>query len=111
MSLLRSEYEQRLGSDVTPRVRALLVAGAGFGMGFLGAFQTLTSLSEPARRAELLAAVFVVNYLAFSIPAVAAGVAVPSFGLPAVAQTYGSVVVVLALVLIAAESVTGRRRG
>ena len=30
VSLLRSEYEQRLGSDVTPRVRALLVAGAGF---------------------------------------------------------------------------------
>lgn len=30
VSLLRAEYEQRLGSDVTPRVRALLVAGAGF---------------------------------------------------------------------------------
>lgn len=30
VSLLRTEYEQRLGSDVTPRVRAMLVAGAGF---------------------------------------------------------------------------------
>ncbi len=87
-----------------------VVAGAGFGMGFLGAFATLTAMSEPARRAELLAAVFVVNYLAFSIPAVAAGVAVPSLGLATVAQVYGSVVVVLALVLIVAETLAGRRR-
>ncbi len=28
--MIRAEYEQRLGSDVTPRVRAMLVAGAGF---------------------------------------------------------------------------------
>lgn len=87
-----------------------VVAGAGFGLGFLGAFQTLTALSEPARRAELLAAVFVVNYLAFSIPAVAAGLAVPSYGLRTVAEVYGTVVVVLALLLLAAETVAGRRR-
>jgi len=28
--MVRAEYELRLGSDVTPRVRALLVAGGGF---------------------------------------------------------------------------------
>ncbi len=87
-----------------------MVAGAGFGMAFLGAYQSLTALSEPDRRAELLAAVFVVNYLAFSIPAVAAGVAVPRFGLADVAETYGVVVVVLALVLLTVETLRGRAR-
>ena len=87
-----------------------IVAGAGFGMAFLGAYQTVTALSEPERRAELLAAVFVVNYLAFSIPAVAAGVAVPTFGLATVAETYGGVVVVLALLLLTVETLRGRPR-
>ncbi len=91
-------------------VPAELVAGAGFGMAFLGAYQTLTAASEPGRRAELLAAVFVVNYLAFSIPAVLAGISVPRVGLQRVAETYGSVVVLLALVLLAAETAAGRRR-
>ncbi len=86
------------------------VAGAGFGMGFLGAFQTLTVLSEPSRRAELLAAVFTVSYLAFSIPAVVAGLLVTPLGLGRVAQAYGAVVVALALLLVGVETVAGRRR-
>ena len=86
------------------------VAGAGFGMGFLGAFQTLTELSEPARRAELLAAVFTVNYLSFAIPAVAAGLLVARFGLGPVAEVYGLVVVGLAVLLVVLESIAGRRR-
>lgn len=77
-----------------------LVAGTGFGTGFLGAFRTLAALAAPEQRAELLASVFVVSYLAFSLPAIAAGLLVPRLGLRQTATGYGVVVVVLALVVL-----------
>ena len=45
------------------------VAGVGFGLAFLGAFRMVTALAPPAERAGLVAAIFIVNFLAFSIPA------------------------------------------
>ncbi len=77
-----------------------LVAGTGFGTGFLGAFRSLAALAAPEQRAELLAAVFVVSYLAFSLPAITAGLLVPVLGLQETATGYGVVVVVLALVVL-----------
>ncbi|NHC15074.1 MFS transporter [Motilibacter deserti] len=74
------------------------VAGLGFGSAFLGAFKSLVALAAPHERAELFSAVFVVSYLAFSIPAVVAGVVVPSAGLRTTATAYGVVVILLALV-------------
>ena len=89
-----------------------VVAGTGFGTGFLGAFRTLAVLAGPEERAELLAAVYVVNYLAFSLPAIAAGLLVPHLGLQRTATGYGVVVVVLALVvlLVAATQRLAARR-
>ena len=78
------------------------LAGTGFGTGFLGAFRTLASLAGPGERAELLASVYLVNYLAFSVPAVVAGLLVPVLGLQRTASAYGVVVVVLALVVVTA---------
>lgn len=89
-----------------------IVAGTGFGTGFLGAFRTLASLAGPEQRAELLAAVYVANYLAFSLPAIAAGLLVPVLGLRETATGYGAMVVVLALVVLlvaAAQRVTRSR--
>ena len=77
------------------------VAGAGFGSAFFGAFRSLATLAGPRERAELFAAVFVVSYLAFSLPAVAAGAVVSSWGLRTTATAYGAVVVALALVAVA----------
>ncbi len=77
-----------------------MVAGTGFGTGFLGAFRLLAALAEPEQRAELLAAVFVVSYLAFSLPAITAGLLVPVLGLQETATGYGVVVIVLALVVL-----------
>jgi predicted MFS family arabinose efflux permease len=78
------------------------VAGGGFGAAFLGAFRSLAQLAEPAERAELFASIYVVSYLAFSVPAVLAGLAVPSAGLRTTATAYGVLVLVLALVAVAA---------
>lgn len=74
-----------------------VLAGLGFGSTFLGAFRTLAGLAESHERAELFAAVYVVSYLAFSLPAIVAGIAVTSVGLAHTATVYGIVVMALAL--------------
>ena len=78
------------------------VAGVGFGLAFLGAFEMVTALAPPAERAGLVAAIFIVNFLAFSIPAVIAGWAVTRYGLHRTALVYCAVVA--ALVAAAAGS-------
>lgn len=74
------------------------LAGAGFGPGFLGGFRSIVALTTPQDRAQLFAALFVVSYLAFSLPAVIAGLVVGDQGLRPTADGYGLVVVGLALV-------------
>ena len=54
-----------------------------------------TPLSAPHERGELFAAVFVVSYLAFGIPAVAAGIASAHIGLAETTYVYGGAVTVL----------------
>jgi hypothetical protein len=80
-----------------------LVAGAGFGLAFLGAFRTLSALAQPAERAGLIAVIYIVCYLAFSIPVVAAGVAVTNAGLHGVALGYAGIVAGLAAIGAAAS--------
>ncbi|GLF98490.1 MFS transporter [Streptomyces yaizuensis] len=55
--------------------------GFGWGTAFLGAFRALAALADPARRSELLAAVYVVVYLSMTVPAVAAGTVSEIWGL------------------------------
>jgi predicted MFS family arabinose efflux permease len=81
---------------------AAVVTGFGFGAAFLGAVATITAGVAPGHRAGLLAATFVVGYLAFSLPAIAAGIAAGSVGLTRTTEVYGAAVVVLALVALAA---------
>ena len=73
------------------------LAGLGFGAAFLGAVATVTAGVAPGHRAGLLSSIFVVGYLAFSIPAIVAGIASSSVGLQLTAEVYGAVVIVLAL--------------
>jgi MFS family permease len=72
------------------------VAGVGFGLAFLGSFRVVTALAEPGDRAGLVTAIYVVGYLAFSIPALIAGVATTSFGLHSTALVYSAALAVLA---------------
>jgi MFS family permease len=85
------------------------VAGAGVGTGFfLGAYRILAALAGPGQRAGLVAAIWVVFYLAFSVPVVAAGVATTHFGLHQTAVVYSAALAVLAAA--AAGSFLFRRR-
>jgi hypothetical protein len=71
------------------------VAGIGFGPSFSGALRTLMTLAPADRRAEVVTAVYVLSYLALSLPAVAAGLAVSHIGLTSTATAYGVTVCVL----------------
>ncbi len=72
------------------------VAGVGFGPAFLGAFRVITALATPGQRAGLVAAIFIVDYLAFSVPALIAGVATTTFGLHFTALVYSASLAALA---------------
>ncbi len=80
---------------------AAVVTGFGFGAGFLGAVATITAEVASGYRAGLLAGIFVVGYLAFSLPSIAAGIAVGSIGLERTAEIYGLAVIVLTLSAVA----------
>jgi MFS family permease len=74
-----------------------VVAGAGFGPAFSGAFTTVTAFAPPTDRAGLIAAIYVVSYLGFSLPAIAAGVAVVHQGLLPTTNAYGAFIMILAI--------------
>ncbi|APQ11382.1 MFS transporter [Pseudomonas oryzihabitans] len=74
-----------------------LVTGVGFGSGFLGATRSLLPLAEPDQRAGLLAAFYVLSYLAFCVPALAVSALVPWLGLKGAAQLYLAGLILLAL--------------
>jgi MFS family permease len=86
-----------------------VVAGVGFGASALGTFGTLARIAAPGERSELLAAALVIAYLAFSLPAVAAGLATTSFGLHATTVVYSLGVVALGLVALAAQGLRSAR--
>lgn len=73
-----------------------IVAGFGFGVGFLGALRTLLPLAQPHERAGLMAAYYILSYLAFCLPAILAGVMANAFGLIAASNYYGAGLMALA---------------
>jgi hypothetical protein len=74
-----------------------IVSGAGFGAALSGTMRTVMPLAEAGERAVLLSAFYIEGYLAFSLPAVFAGAAVPVLGLATVADVYGVAVILAAL--------------
>jgi len=89
-----------------------VVSGVGFGAGFQGALRTVLGTAPADQRAGVLAAVYVLSYLAFGLPAVVAGFLAPAVGLERAADGYAGLVVVLGLVglVLAARARTVRAR-
>lgn len=79
---------------------ATVVAGVGFGAGFLGVLRTLLPRASPHQRAGLLSAIYVVSYLSNSVPAVAAGASAGRTGLIPTAIGYTGMVMALALFVL-----------
>jgi MFS family permease len=80
-----------------------VIAGVGFGASGRGTFGMVAALAGPAERGEIFAAFYVVSYLAFSLPALAAGLASTSVGLQPTALVYGAVVLALSVAAIWAQ--------
>ena len=85
-----------------------MIAGLGFGTMFSGILRALLPTALAHERAGLLSAYYVQSYLAFAVPAVAAGLSVPLIGLSMVAYIYGAVVIVLAIMSWVASYVAER---
>ena len=86
-----------------PAALGTVIAGVGFGAAGLGAFGTMAALARPTERGAVFALTYVVSYLAFSVPAVAAGVAANVVGLGPTAMVYGGVVAALGLLALVAR--------
>jgi hypothetical protein len=87
-----------------------IVAGVGFGASALASFGTLSRLATPGERSELFAAALVIAYLAFSLPAVAAGFASTAVGLHATTVVYSLGVIALGLIALAAQGIRSARQ-
>jgi MFS family permease len=74
-----------------------LVAGGGFGAGFLGALRSIVPLALPHERAGLMSAFYALSYLAFCLPSLLAGSLTRTFGLVATTDGYGAVLIILSL--------------
>ncbi len=89
---------------------ATAVTGVGFGPAWLGVLRTLVGLAAPTARAALLAAVFVVAYLALALPAVIAGFLATRIGLHDAALWYAAGLVVLTFAGVLSTRVVIRRK-
>jgi len=87
----------------------MLVAGIGFASGFQGAIRSVLPLASAEHRAGVLSVIYLVSYLALSLPAIIAGVVVVSTGsLEFTARGYGTAVIVLAALAFAGLARRGR---
>jgi len=78
------------------------IAGQGFGSIFSSVLKIILPLAEGHERAGLFAAFLVKSYLAFALPAIAAGIAAPHIGLNQTAWYYGMTLIALALMSLLA---------
>jgi hypothetical protein len=83
--------------------------GTGFGTVFSGTLRSVLPFAQPGERAGLLSAYFVVGYLSFSLPALAAGFLAPIVGLTRTADFYGVGVILLAITSLSITLLRGRR--
>ncbi|WP_415770485.1 MFS transporter [Pseudomonas sp. LB3P38] len=85
------------GASLTLFFIGTLVAGCGFGAGFLGALRSVVPLASPHERAGLMSAFYVLSYLAFCLPSLLAGNLTRTFGLVATTDGYGAVLIILSV--------------
>jgi hypothetical protein len=88
-----------------------ITAGIGFGASALACFGTLARLAAPEERGELFAVVYVIAYLAFSLPAVLAGLASTSVGLHTTTVVYSLGVIALGLMTLGVQRVRSAAQG
>ena len=74
-----------------------IVCGLGVGLTFNGALRGISAATTAKSRSEVFSAAFVVSYAALGVPALAAGLAAPSWGLATTSYVYIAFVGALSL--------------
>lgn len=82
-------------------VVAAIAAGIGNGIGFAAVLRPLNAAAHTHERGGLMAAIYVVAYLSYGVPALVAGQLATVFALPATAIGYATFLAVVALVALA----------
>lgn len=80
-----------------------IIGGAGFGTSFSGTLRIFAPLATPYQRAELFAAVYLISYLAYGVPALVAGELIGVIGLLSTVIGYGVAIIVAATVGLLAQ--------
>jgi len=86
-----------------------ILAGLGFGSCFLGILRSLIPLAEPRQRASLMAAYYLESYLAFSLPAIGAGILAQYIGLISTITVYCSAIIVFVILAVIILKIATRR--
>jgi hypothetical protein len=81
----------------------IVIGGVGFGPSFSGALRSVAPLAEARQRAGLFAAVYLVAYLSFGIPAILAGLLITPVGLTTTVVGYDVAIVITAAVGLLAQ--------
>jgi MFS family permease len=87
-----------LGETLPLYIVGSVIAGAGFAATFLGALDSISAATPAQQRGQVFSSVFVASYLAFSLPAVVAGIIVSHIGLRETILGYVAYVLLLAVV-------------
>jgi hypothetical protein len=85
------------------------VAGAGFGAGFSSILRLLAPLAPNDQRAELFAGVFLVSYLAYGLPALAAGELIGLIGLLPTVLGYSAAIAIASVAALLVQALRPRR--
>jgi MFS family permease len=98
-----------LTSSLTLDVIGSAIAGLGFGGSWVVVMSAIAAVTPAEHRGQTFAAVFVASYLAFSVPALVAGLLVQYVDLRPVIVGYGAFDVLLVALAAAAAVVVARR--
>ncbi|WP_323741384.1 MFS transporter [Pseudoclavibacter sp. VKM Ac-2867] len=97
-------------ADTPLYIAGSAIAGLGFGATFRLAVGALGEAAPDAERGQVFSTMYIVSYIAFSVPALVAGLAVERFGLEPTAVVYGALDVALVVIAIVAGLVRARRQ-
>lgn len=86
-----------------------ILAGSGFAGTFLGALDNVSNRTPSHQRGQVFSAVFITSYIAFSVPAVIAGLVVSHIGLQETVVCYVAYVLVVTVLGAAVTAWTRRR--
>ena len=97
-----------LAGSLTTMIIGQVIAGVGFGAAFTAALRLILPLAAEHQRAGVVAAIYVVSYVAFGVPIVIAGYLAGPLGVVPTVVWYSAVAVLLALISLGAQLRTNR---